>query len=411
MRAGGPAPVAVAVIGLGRSGLPLAVALALGGVPVMGVDRDRRLLAALGARRLPYRDDELAPRLAAVPEGALVLTDSLAEAAHRAEAFVLCLPTTLDDRLLPRQDHLLRLVGRLLRLRRGRPTTVLVRSTVPPGFGRRLLGRLGPHRAALRYAYCPDRSAEGRLFSEAASIPQLVGAADEESAGAARAILEPLGLPFLVTGIPEAELAKLFDNAYRYVNFALAAECLLLAERHGADAAEAWRAASSGYPRGGPWRPGLAAGPCLVKDSFFLLWDAPGAGLLLAAWRRNEGMAETLVDLVQARRPLARPAVLGMAFKADSDDGRVAPGERLARVLRARGLEPRLHDPLLRRPGVTRSLSGALRGATEVFLAVPHAEYLRLDPAELARLVGGEALLVDPWLALGRRLLTPLPAV
>lgn len=391
---------AVAVVGLGRVGLPLALALARGSRPVIGVDSDPVRADTLARGDVPCREAGLGALLEAVLGKGLEVTTDLDAAARQADAFVIAINAPLNERLLPHQEPLVELGESILAARGGRPTTFLMRSTVAPGFSRLFLDRLRRRfrlRGGLRYAYCPDRTAEGRFLEEMGIVPQLIGAPDTASAEMARAVLAPMGAPFLVTGLEEAELAKLFNSAYRCVNFALANECLLLADLMGANPHEALRAARAGYERGGPWHPGLAAGPGLFKDGFFLQWGLPGVDLLLTAWKINEGLVEQLVRRAEAVRPLRRPAVLGVAFKAGVDDRRFSPGERLVHLLRARGLQVAVHDPTGTFPGSSPRLEEALAGAGEAFLAIPDAEYRRLDREDLGRLMGPKALLVDPW--------------
>lgn len=389
------------VIGCGRVGLPLALALARSGHRVIGVESDPGREAALSAGRMPFHDEGADPVLKDVAGRAFTVTGDLEAALAVAQTVMIAIGTSLDDSFRPAMEPVVELAA-ALRLAPRRPLGLVVRSTLAPGTSDRLVAllesRLGLRLGEdLRYAYCPDRCAGGAFFQEMREVPQIVGAFEQRSAVWAAELFASLGAPCIVTRPLEAELAKLFNNVYRYVNFALANECLLLAEGAGADPHEAIRVARNGYPRGGPWDPGYAAGPCLFKDGFFLQGDRPTPDLFLMAWRINEHLPDHLIRRAEAIRPLRGAAVLGAGYKTGSDDTRFSPALALIRLLEARGIPVAVHDPAGRWPGAKPSAAEALAGAHEVFVAVPEPAYRRIPWAQLAGWVTPGALLVDPW--------------
>jgi len=397
------------VVGCGRVGLPLALCLAARGHRVLGVDTDARIRDAVRGGRLPFPDRFAAPLLDETLGRTFDITGDLGRAAVECQTFIIALGTPLDSSLLPEQSALREVVARILGGTLGQgptPPFIAVRSTLVPG-GTNGLIRMARRRwdavpgKDFLIAYCPERSLEGASH-ELLELPQIVGAEDERSREAARRVFGPLGVELVFTGILEAELGKLFNNAHRYVNFALSNEFLMIAMNLGASGHEAIRVANEGYPRGGIPSCGYAAGPCLSKDGFFLTQSLPTPELLLTAWRLNESLPLYFVEQVEKVRPISSPVVLGLAFKADSDDPRNSLGLKLMGLLRMRGLDPVAHDPLVAVPGSTSDLPGALRGAREVFVAVPHKEYRALTWDELGRLAAPGAVIADPWLVWGQ---------
>lgn len=407
-RSKGENPMVIAVIGCGRAGLPLALALAGTGVRVIGVEADPARRDTLAQGRMPFAEKGTEDLLARTLGETFEVAGEIGEVTGLAEVFVVAVNTPLDERMLPDVDPIEELACAVLSsvcaVSTRRPM-LIIRSTVPPGFSRRLKSRINARLALTAgedfdYAYCPDRVAPGQALEEIRRLPQIIGAFDRGSAARARELFSRLGAPLLPTTPLEAELAKLFNNAFRYVSFALANECLLLADAVGADAPEAFRVAGEGYPRGAPPRPGFTGGPCLFKDGFFLSWELPGTDLLLASWKLNEGLPDYLVRRVKAIRPLGRPVVLGTGYKEGNDDLRFSPGERLIRLLRASGADPVVHDPVGQSGGV--SLRDALSGALEVFVAVPDPAYRELSWEEVKSLVAPGAVIADPWLLWGQ---------
>ncbi len=402
----------LAVIGLGRVGLPLALCLASRGEPVIGVDVDRAILEALERGELPFPDAFAAGMLPGCLGRTFRAVGDLEETTDLCDTFVLTLGTPLGGNMLPVQEPIFEVAGRILEATRGRegltkPPLVVIRSTVTPGTTD-ALARMASWRFGLALgvdfllAVCPERTLEGHS-EELLQLPQIIGSRDERSRDAAAALFGPLGVPLVFTGPVEAELAKLFNNAHRYVNFALANEFLMIARYHGANVFEALRAANEGYKRGGIPGPGFASGPCLYKDGFLLDGCFPAAELLLTSWRLNEGFPEYLIRQVELIRPLSRATVLGLAFKADSDDSRNAPGLKLAGLLQSRGIETVSHDPVVRIAGSTTDLAEALSGAGEVFVVVPHRQYREFPWAKLIALVRSGGVVADPWRVWGQQ--------
>lgn len=368
---------------------------------------------------MPFADDFASGLLDQVAGRTFSMAD-LTVAAEASATFILALGTPLGLDLLPVQQPLMELALRILGMaasgRRkagdsesGSPPTlplVVIRSTVVPGTTDGVIRAAGARLGLVLgqdylLAVCPERTLEGHS-EELLELPQIIGARDDRSAEAAAAVFGRLGIDLVVTGTVEAELAKLYANAYRYVGFALSNEFMMIARAHGARPHEALRAANLGYRRGGIPAPGYASGPCLFKDGFLLGGRMPAVGLLLAGWRVNEGLPEYFIEQVEAIRPLGKAAVLGLGFKADSDDPRNSLGPKLVELLRTRGVETAAHDPVVTGEGVTSDLTEALGGADEVFVMVPHHQYRELAWAELGRLVAPGCVVADPWLVWGQ---------
>lgn len=387
----------VAVIGCGRVGLPLALALARRGHQVWGVETDAGRRREIENGTYPFRDPDGARELRA--GAGLRVVPGVDPVLERCRAFVIAVGTPLNARGLPVMQGVLGLFKTIVTARP--EALVMVRSTLSPGtsgrlqaWARRELG-LEPGRGYY-YAVCPERSLEGHTLSELAHLPQLVGTFEPASAAVAREVLAPLGAPLIFTDPLEAELAKLFNNAYRYVNFALGNECLMIAEELGADVHRVLQVAREGYERGAPWPSGYAAGPCLVKDAGFLSDLFPLPDLLVVSNRINQGLGEFLLRRAEAIRPLRCPAVLGLAFKAESDDTRESLGLHMCALLEQRGLDPLVHDPYVTSvPGI--ALVEVLRRATELFVMVPHRCYTELSLTELTRLCPPGTIAADPW--------------
>jgi UDP-N-acetyl-D-mannosaminuronic acid dehydrogenase len=180
----------------------------------------------------------------------------------------------------------------------------------------------------------------------------------------------------------EAELAKLFTNAWRYMKFAIANQFFQIAHRAGVDYGRVLDAIRHNYPRAADLpAPGFAAGPCLLKDTMQLAAFSPdhfpmGQSAMLV----NEGLPTYIVDVLDYRRPLAGRTVgiLGMAFKGESDDPRTSLSYKVRKLAAFKGAEVLCTDPYVDDPSLV-DLDEVLRRADVLIIAAPHRVYRELD--------------------------------
>jgi UDP-N-acetyl-D-mannosaminuronic acid dehydrogenase len=388
-----------AVVGLGRVGLPLALFLAQRGCTVHGIDNDVATVAALAAGRLPFQEDGAAAALAETRGTRFFPGADLAALAH-AETIIITLGTPVDDFnnpvFLP-IENLLR--AALPHLRPGQ--LLVLRSTVAPGSTEhlaRLIERGTEFRIGrdLFVAFCPERIAEGRSFSELPEVPQIVGGVDPPSSARAARFFAQVTPTVIPVDARSAELAKLFCNMYRYIDFAVGNEFMMIAAQHGREIHPIVDAINRDYKRGGLKSPGLTGGPCLYKDGFFLTGRIPYNELIASAWKIHETTPAWLIDQVRARRADidgAKVAILGLGFKRDIDDTRNSLAFKLKKLLLAAGADVHLHDPLL----ATEARDDALRDAEIVFLAMNHSAFESLTLDGLRALARPDALVCDVW--------------
>ena len=397
----------VAVIGLGRVGLPLAVCFADAGLAVLGVDKDADRLAALRDGRMPFKepgtDEVLSRGLAA---GRLAWTERAAEAAA-ADAIVLTLGTPTFSHIEIDMSDIRTVLDALLpHLREGH--LLVLRSTVAPGTTEFVAGYLEKHRGFtvgedVFVAHVPERIAADRFMAEIGTLPCIVGGVGEGSGERAARLFEVLGAPVVATSPVQAELAKIWANILRYATFALPNLLMMDCERYDANVFEVIDLINRDYPRGGIARPGFTAGTCLRKDFAFSEERSNAPGMLLAVSRVNESVPLFLVEGMRRRLGSLRErkvAVLGLAFKRDTDDERDSLSHKLIRLLERELADVAVHDPVVATP--TASFSEAIAGADAVVVATDHSEYANPDGlAAIAAEAAPDCLVVDPWNAFG----------
>ncbi|MCV0403166.1 MAG: nucleotide sugar dehydrogenase [Chloroflexi bacterium] len=375
MKEGDARDRAIAVVGLGYVGLPLALDLAAAGHEVLGVDASEDRLARLGAGE-SYIDDVTNDRVAAaVGAGSFRPVAPDVDWTEASAAFI-CVPTPVTASREPDLGPIRSAGEYVLRgLRAG--DLVVLQSTTYPGT------TMGPLRELLErggltagtdfgLAFSPERVSpgEGRPSS---SIPRLVGGIDEATTRRAAAILEPISPSVTQMTSPDAaELAKLFENVFRNVNIALVNELALICERLGLDVWEVINGASTKPFGFMPFFPGPGVGGhCIPVDPYYLASRAREVGFherfIETAGDINSRMPEHVISLVMSalneRGKALRGAsvlVLGVAFKPDVSDDRNSPAAPIIAGLQASGAEVSYHDPRLPSfdPGASHELPG-----------------------------------------------------
>jgi UDP-N-acetyl-D-mannosaminuronic acid dehydrogenase len=393
----------VAVVGLGRVGLPLALSFADRGLRTLGVDNDPERLGAVAEGRMPFAETGAEELIARVhSSGRLELSERVADAA-RAQHIVITLGTPSFSHIeIDMRDIRSALDDLLGVLHEGQ--SLILRSTVAPGTTDFVAGYLAKHRdfqigENLFVAHAPERIAAGRFLEEIDTLPCIIGGVGARSGEVVGELFSCFRAPIVQTTPAQAELAKIWANILRYTHFALPNLLMMDCERYDANVFEVIDLINRDYPRGGIAAPGFTAGTCLRKDFTFSEERSAAPGMLLAVSRVNESVPLFLLE--GAKRRLGtlsgrKIAVLGLAFKAGTDDERDSLAHKLIRLLERELADVAVHDPYVATP--TLSFDDAVEGADVVMVATNHPEFC--DAGALARIAeraAPDCLVVDPW--------------
>jgi nucleotide sugar dehydrogenase len=416
--------VKIAVVALGKIGLPLAVQFATKGNHVTGCDVNQGTvdLVNLGKEPFPGENDLAAKLSQVVASGALVATTDTTKAVAQADAVVIVVPLFVDDNGVPDFGWMDAATSAVAQgLKPG--TLVSYETTLPVGTTRQRftpkLEELSGLKAGKDFfvVFSPERVFTGRVFADLRKYPKLVGGIDSASAahGVAfyEAVLDFDERPDLNRangvwdlGSAEAsEMAKLAETTYRDVNIGLANQFARFAEGVGIDVQQVI-AASNSQPFSHIHQPGIAVGGhCIPIYPRFYLWNDPEATVVRAAREANAQMPEHAVDLLEEEmQSLAgkRIAVLGASYRGGVKETAFSGVFPVVNALEARGAKVLVQDPMysddeLRGLGFAPyRLGEKIDGA---IIQADHAEYRTLKSADLP----GASAIVD-----GRRVLDAL---
>ncbi len=381
----------VIIGGCGHVGLPLGIVFANCGMDVVLLDRDQAKINTVNAGKMPFMETNAEGLLENAVGKTLTATSNIS-CLRDADAAIAVLGTPVDEHLNPTVTDLYRSIDEVIAIMPENALLVL-RSTVYPGVTKLVYERLQASGRRILLGFCPERIAEGKAMEEIRTLPQIISAFDSDSLARVRELFSIINDDLIELSPLEAELAKLFTNSWRYMNFAISNQFYVLAETYGLDFQRIYGAVTHRYPRMKSFaKAGFAAGPCLLKDTLQLsAFSGNNFFLGHSAMLINEGLPNFIVNQLRQQHKLRDKvvAVLGMAFKSESDDNRESLSYKLRKLLMVEARDVLCTDPYVIDDKLV-PLDDALERADIFILGAPHSVYRDLEfPKDKA--------IVDVW--------------
>jgi UDP-N-acetyl-D-mannosaminuronic acid dehydrogenase len=381
--------------GLGHVGLPLGISLADAGKTVALYDINAAAAEAVRAGEMPFLESGAEPVLRKVLGKTLSVTTDR-QAIGRSRFVVIVIGTPVDEHLNPVLSIFREFFDGIVDLISDDQHVVL-RSTVFPGITAWTRSYLEAHGKRPALSFCPERISQGQAMEELRTLPQIVAAFEPAHADQAAELFARLTGEIIRLDPMEAELAKLFNNVWRYIQFAIANQFYQIADRHGLDFYRIHDALTHNYPRAGALpKAGFAAGPCLFKDTMQLAAFSDNSFFLgHAAMLVNEGLPNHIVSMLRSRYDRAgglkeaTAGILGMAFKANNDDKRQSLSYKLRKLLEIETAEVLCSDVYIHEPAFV-STKELVRRSDVIVLGTPHKEYADIK-------IPAGKLVVDVW--------------
>jgi UDP-N-acetyl-D-mannosaminuronic acid dehydrogenase len=371
----------VVIGGCGHVGLPLALAFADRGARVAIYDVSETAVAMVNAGRMPFAEPGAEEVLARVLAAGRLEASVDPAIVGSAEHVVVVIGTPVDEHLNPDQTAIPKALGGCAGyLHDGQ--ILILRSTVFPGVTalvEKMVAGLG---LQMEVAFCPERIAEGKAMTELFELPQIISSRTPTGTDRASRLFGKLTSTLVVMSPEEAELAKLFTNVWRYIKFATANQLYMMANERGLDFERIRQGLAEDYPRAADMpAAGFAAGPCLFKDTMQLAaFNHNNFPLGHAAMAVNEGLPLYVVHRLEQRFDLASMTVgiLGMAFKAGSDDTRSSLSYKLKRILAFKADAVLCTDPYVTTDPSLLPLDEVVAKSDLLVIAAPHPDYAGL---------------------------------
>ncbi len=367
--------------GAGHVGLGLSILLASKGKRILVLDINTEAMDSIQNGHMPFLEYDSESMLKEVLVSKRLHFSSNVEDISTINTIIITIGTPIDEFLNPDMKGFIKCFEEMLPYLSDEHLLIL-RSTVYPGMTHWLEGFF--HRKGIhpRIAFCPERVIEGHAIKELQTLPQIVSGTTLEAENDAAELFSWIA-PGIVRLKPmEAEFAKLFANAYRYIQFAITNQFYMMANSAGLDYYRILEGIKQDYPRlmDIP-KAGYAAGPCLLKDTMQLTAFSNNLfSLGYSAMLINEGLPLYVVSQIEQKYQLHEKIVgiLGMAFKADSDDPRTSLSYKLKKLLKLRAKCVLTTDPLVRGDTDLVSLEEVIEQSELLILAAPHSAYRHL---------------------------------
>jgi len=361
--------------------LPLAIALADKGFDVKALDIDELKIKEVNEGRMPFLEVGADKKLQNVLKIRHFEATSSRDCIEPAEFIVAIIGTPVDEHLNPDPESIIRVLNEL-KDKFKKNQILILRSTVFPGVTKRVEEWVEENVPGMTVTFCPERIAEGKAMEELYSLPQIIGARNEMSAKWATQLFEKLTDSIIITTPEEAELAKLFTNAWRYIKFAAVNQFFMMANDYGIDFEKVRKAVSQDYPRAADMpSAGFAAGPCLFKDTMQLAAFSNNNFVLgHSSMLVNEGLPLYVVQKIESKYDLKNLSVgiLGMAFKPEVDDKRSSLSYKLRRILQFKAKNVFCTDPFVSDPKL-EDLEQVLVKSDLIIIGTPHQQYRNID--------------------------------
>lgn len=364
--------------GAGHIGSVLSILFAYKGLKVLIYDINKRSMDTISSGKLPFLEKGYETYLEkALMNNNLFFSDK-PEDVQYAKNVIITIGTSVDEFQNPRMKDIIRCINELPI---HNEQLLILRSTIYPGTTTYIDRYLKSKNLKPLLSFCPERLVQGNGIEEIQTLPQIVSGITKEAEEQASNLFKIIAPQIVIMSTKEAEFAKLFANTYRYIQFAAANQFYEMTTMAGLDYNKILDGAKQDYPRLRDLpSAGLAGGSCLYKDTVQLCAYAEGKfSLGEAAVKVNEGIPAFLVSQLEKKYDLTKKTIglLGMSFKANSDDIRASLSYKLKNILTFKAKQVLTTDtlvPLTTDPTLL-SLNEVIEKSDILIICVPHNEY------------------------------------
>tara|TARA_B110000263_G_scaffold34217_1_gene25910 strand:+ start:795 stop:1976 length:1182 start_codon:yes stop_codon:yes gene_type:complete len=376
--------------GAGHIGAPLGVVLSSKGYNVALVDKNIKNIKKINHGQMPFMEKGCATLLKKMVYKKKIFATNKLNEVKKSKYIIVCIGTPVNNKLNPNLKNFINFFY-ALRKYLVKNHIVIIRSSIYPGVCHKVFNIIKNYCKNL--SYCPERIAQGKSVVELPQLSQIVSGQNNKAKLESGKIFKKICKKIIYTKIIEAELIKLFSNAYRYINFSISNQFYMMCKNQGLDFSRIRNLMRDNYKRNiSIPTPGFASGPCLLKDTMqlskFYNHKFP---LCYKAMSINEGLPKFIVKKLSEEHDLRKKTIgiLGLSFKAENDDIRDSLSIKLLKNLKSKKVRTLQSDEYYKnKNNVEKDI--LIRKSDIIIIATPHKAYKNLK-------INKKKVLVDIW--------------
>ena len=375
--------------GTGHIGLPLGILFADRGKKVVLLDKDNKNIKKVNNLEMPYMEEGGEKLLKKNKKNIFATSD--ASLIKYAKIVIVCIGTPVKNSK-PDLTNFFKMFKKI-KNELNPKNLLVIRSSIYPGTVNKINEILG--KDFQNISYCPERVVQGKSIPELPKLPQIISGVSKKSVNDSKKLFKLICKKVITTTILEAELIKLFSNAWRYINFSISNQFYMICDKFDVDFKNLRKNMIDGYERnkGIPYA-GFAAGPCLYKDTAQLNSFLNNSfSLGVAATKINQGFTNFIYKKMKNEfnnnLKKKKIGILGVAFKPDIDDKRDSLSINLYEFLKKKKLNVKISDEFVEMKQLINKKK-LIKESDIIILGVPHSAYKGLK-------ISKNKYLIDTW--------------
>jgi UDP-N-acetyl-D-mannosaminuronic acid dehydrogenase len=376
--------------GAGHVGFPLGLIFSSKGFKVSLIDKDKTNINKINSGKTPFLEENSKTLLKKmIKKKRLYATDQLRDI-EKSKYIIICIGTPINSNLNPSLNYFINFFKNLKKFLK-KDQIVIIRSSIYPGICNKIYKII--EGKCKNLSYCPERIVQGKSISELPKLPQLVSGKSKKAVLESGKLFNKICKKIIYTEVIEAELVKLFSNAYRYINFSISNQFYMICQSQNLDFFKLRDIMRDGYLRNAniPMS-GFTAGPCLLKDTMQLSsFYNHKFSLGHAAMSVNEGIPKFIINKLKSKFNLKNKTVgvLGLTFKSETDDIRDSLAIKLVKLLKSMKIKTLQSDEFYKSKN-NIDKKDLIKKSDIIILSTPHNAYKKLK-------IGKNKTLIDVW--------------
>jgi len=376
--------------GAGHVGFPLGLIFSSKGFKVSLIDNDLEKINKINVSKVPFLEENSQKLLnSMIRKKRIFATNQLIEVL-KSKYIIVCIGTPINKQLNPSLRSFISFFYRLKKFLK-KNQIVIIRSSIYPGICDKIYKIIG--NKCKNLSYCPERIVQGKSIIELPKLPQLVSGKSKKAIAESGRLFRKVCKKIIYTEVIEAELIKLFSNAYRYIHFSISNQFYMICQNQDINFFKIRDIMRDGYIRNANIpASGFTAGPCLLKDTMQLSSFYNHKFLLgHSALSINEGIPKFIINKLNTKYNLKKKTVgvLGLAFKSETDDIRDSLAIKLLKLLKSKKIKTLQSDEYYKHKD-NIDKRDLIKKSDIIILSTPHQAYKKLK-------IRKNKILIDIW--------------